>query len=348
MNAPAPTRWPDVITPLLRGEDLTAEQTTWAMQQVLSGSATPVQIAGFAVALRSKGETVAEVEGLVRGMYDYVEPIDVPGPTLDVVGTGGDMANTVNISTMAAMVAAGAGVRVVKHGNRAASSTCGAADLVEELGVPLDLEPAAVAKLVDEVGITFCFAQRFHPALRHAGQTRRELGVPTTFNFLGPLANPARPTAQVVGVSDSRMAPIVAGVLARRGTRAWVLRGEDGLDELTTATRSRIWAVEDGTVVEAEIDPVDFGFARSGADALRGGEAAHNARVCRAVLTGVERGPIRDAVLLNAAAGIAVANPTKGSIPDQLRVGLERAKEAIDSGAAGTLLERWVTAARGV
>lgn len=347
MNSPT-LRWPDVIGGLLRGEDLTAEQTAWAMEQVLTGSATPAQIAGFVVALRTKGETVAEVDGLVRKMYEHAELIDVPGPTLDVVGTGGDLANTVNISTMSAIVAAGAGERVAKHGNRAASSTCGAADLIEALGIPLDLEPTAVAKLVDEVGITFCFAQRFHPALRHAGPARRELGVPTVFNFLGPLANPARPTAQMVGVSDARMAPIVAGVLARRGIRAWVVRGEDGLDEITTATKSRIWAVDGDAVVETEIDPTDFGFARSSADALRGGDAAHNAKVCRDVLSGAERGPIRDSVLLNAAAGLAVVSPGSGTIADQLRGGLERAAHAIDSGAAAAVLDRWIAAATAV
>lgn len=339
-------QWPEVLGGLLRGSDLSADQTAWAMEQVLSGSASPAQIAGFAVALRAKGETVAEVEGLVRAMYTHAEGVVVAGPAVDVVGTGGDLANTVNISTMAAIVVAGAGGRVVKHGNRSASSACGAADLLEELGVPLDLEPAAVASLVDEVGITFCFAPVFHPALRHAAQPRRELGVPTTFNFLGPLANPARPEAQAVGVADERMAAIVAGVLASRGTRGWVFRGDDGLDEITTATTSRVWLVAGGEVHEDVLDPAAFGFTVSPVDALRGGDATHNAAVCHKLLAGDERGPIRDAVVLNAAAALAALDGRCQSVAEDLSTGLERATAAIDSGAAGDVLDRWVSAAQ--
>ena len=240
--------WPQVLGPLLRHEDLEASATAWAMEQILSGAASPAQLAGFVIALRSKGETVAEVEGLVATMRDFATRVTVPGRTLDVVGTGGDQAHTVNISTMSAIVAAGAGAKVVKHGNRAASSACGAADVLEELGIPLDLTAAQVAEVGERVGITFCFASAFHPALRNAAVPRRELGVPTTFNLLGPLANPGDPSAQAVGVADARVAGLVAGVLARRGIDALVFHGDDGLDELTTRTTSQVWTVGGGTV----------------------------------------------------------------------------------------------------
>ncbi|HZX07279.1 anthranilate phosphoribosyltransferase, partial [Kribbella sp.] len=220
--------WSHVIGPLLRHEDLEAAATAWAMEQILSGAATPAQLAGFVIALRSKGETVTEVEGLVQTMREFATPISVPGRTLDVVGTGGDQAHTVNISTMSAIVAAGAGAKVVKHGNRAASSACGAADVLEELGIPLDLSGPQVAEVGERAGITFCFAAAFHPALRNAAVPRRELGVPTTFNLLGPLANPGDPSAQAVGVADGRVAGLMAGVLARRGIDALVFHGDDG------------------------------------------------------------------------------------------------------------------------
>jgi anthranilate phosphoribosyltransferase len=338
-----PQTWPAVLSALLERRDLPAETTAWAMGEIMSGSATPVQIAGFVVALRAKGETVDEVEGLVQAMYDHATHISIPGQAVDVVGTGGDRAHTVNISTMAAMVAAGAGARVVKHGNRAASSACGAADLLEELGVRLDLSPARVAEIADEVGITFCFAPVFHPALRHAAVTRRELGVPTTFNFLGPLANPAKPTAQAVGVADGRMAGIVAGVLAGRGVTALVFRGDDGLDELTTTTTSRVWLVRDGQVREERLDPSNLGVAAAPPDALRGGDATRNADVARRFLAG-ERGPVRDAVLLNAAAALAAYDGVKGALVDLLPPAMDRAADAVDTGSAANVLDRWVAA----
>ncbi len=217
MGTAASTSWPALLTRLLRGEDLASEDTSWAMEQVMLGEATPAQVAGFVVALRSKGESPDEVAGLVAAMLDHAERIEVPGPAVDTCGTGGDRAHTVNISTMSAMVVAGAGARVVKHGNRAASSACGSADLLEELGVVVDLAPERVVECVERAGIAFCFAPRFHPALRHAAAARRELGVATVFNFLGPLANPAQPGAQAVGVADSRMAAVMAEVLADRG-----------------------------------------------------------------------------------------------------------------------------------
>ncbi len=338
-----PQTWPSVLAALLEGADLPSEATAWAMGEIMSGSATPAQIAGFVVALRAKGETVDEVEGMVRAMYSHAAPISVAGPAVDVVGTGGDRAHTVNISTMAALVAAGAGARVVKHGNRAASSACGAADVLEELGIRLDLPASRVAEIASEVGITFCFAPVFHPALRHAAVPRRELGVPTTFNFLGPLANPARPSAQAVGVADGRMAGIVAGVLAGRGVSALVFRGDDGLDELTTTTTSRVWRVHDGEVREERLDPAALGVRPASPDALRGGEATYNADVARRMLAG-EEGPVRDAVLLNAAAALVAYDGVQGQLVVQLGPALERAAASVDTGAAADTLTRWVAA----
>jgi anthranilate phosphoribosyltransferase len=336
--------WPDILSTLLDGSDLPADATAWAMGEIMNGDATPSQIAGFVMALRAKGESVDEVEGLVHTMYQHATPITVPGPALDIVGTGGDRAHTVNISTMAAIVAAGAGVRVVKHGNRAASSSCGAADVLEELGIRLDHPPSRISDIAAEAGITFCFAAVFHPAMRFASVTRRELGVPTVFNFLGPLANPARPSAQAVGVADPRMAGIVAGVLAGRGVSALVFRGDDGLDELTTTTTSRVWVVRNGEVAEERIDPAVLGIAPAAPEALRGGDAAFNASAVRRLVEG-ERGPVRDTVLLNAAAGLAAFDGGDGSLTDRLAQGLERAEKSVDSGAAAATLERWISLA---
>ncbi len=350
--------WSEVLSALLRRADLPPDATAWAMNEIMSGEATSAQIAAFVVALRAKGETVDEVSGLVEAMYVHATTIDVPGRTLDVVGTGGDRAHTVNISTMAALVAAGAGATVVKHGNRAASSACGSADLLEELGVPLDLQPGQVAELAGEVGITFCFAPVFHPALRHAAGPRREIGVATTFNFLGPLANPARPVAAAVGVADARMAGILAGVLARRDVSALVFHGDDGLDELTTTTTSRVWLVHRGAVVESFLDPGQLGIAHHEPVELRGGSVAVNAAAARAFFAG-EGGAARDTVLLNAAAAlVAYELADRGSVtgrleaaaaaaelPQLLRRSLAQAAESVDTGAAAGALERWVEAA---
>ncbi|TDO60738.1 anthranilate phosphoribosyltransferase [Kribbella sp. VKM Ac-2571] len=336
--------WPQVLNPLLRHEDLEASATAWAMEQILSGAASPAQLAGFVIALRSKGETVTEVEGLVATMRDFATRISVPGRTLDVVGTGGDQAHTVNISTMSAIVAAGAGAKVLKHGNRAASSACGAADVLEELGVPLDLTAEQVAEVGERAGITFCFAPAFHPALRHAAVPRRELGVPTTFNFLGPLANPGNPSAQAVGVGDSRIAGLMAGVLARRGIDALVFHGDDGLDELTTRTTSQVWVVGDGKVEgPVTLDPRELGIEPVSADALKGADAAYNAKVVRALVDG-EPGAVRDVVLLNAGAALAAYTPEAGSVTERIRTGMDRAAAAIDSGAAKDVLDRWIAA----
>jgi len=335
--------WPDVLTALMARQNLSVDDTAWAMDSIMRGEATDVQIAGFAVALRSKGETVEEIAGLVRAMYAHATTIEVPGETVDVVGTGGDRARTVNISTMSAIVVAGTGAKVVKHGNRAASSASGASDVLEKLGVNLELTPQRVAEVAGEAGITFCFAIKFHPALRHVGTARSELGVATPFNVLGPLTNPARVKAQATGVADLRMAPIIAGVLAERGSSALVFRGDDGLDELTTTATSQVWVVRDGKVEQVGFDPRDVGLPLVPVEALRGADPAHNAQVVRRLLAG-ETGPVRDAVLLNSAAALVALNPRGGTLEEQIAAGLVTAAESIDSGTAAAVLERWAAA----
>lgn len=322
--------------------DLDAGSTTWAMEEILSGNATPAQIAGFAVALRAKGETLAEVQGLVDAMYRHAVPFAVDGRVVDIVGTGGDLAKTVNISTMSAVVIAGAGVPVVKHGNRAASSASGAADVLEELGVRLDVPPTRLAEVLDAVGITFCFAPVFHASYRFTAVPRRELGIPTTFNFLGPLVNPAKPAASAVGVADARMGPIMAGVLAARGADAFVFRGDDGLDEITTSTTSSVWIADgaSGAVSEDTIDPRALGFDYTPVSELTGGDPAFNAKVFERVLAG-EQSSVRTAVVLNAGAAIAAHEAGSGDLESRLRAGIERAQGSIDSGAATSVLESW-------
>jgi anthranilate phosphoribosyltransferase len=335
--------WPALLNGLLDGRDLSADDTAWAMDLIMRGEATDAQIAGFAVALRAKGETVDEISGMVRTMYAHANVIEVPGETVDIVGTGGDGAKTVNISTMSAVVIAGTGAKVVKHGNRAASSASGASDVLEKLGVNLELTPRRVAEVAEEAGITFCFAVKFHPALRHVAAARGQLGIRTTFNFLGPLTNPARVKSQAVGVAHAPMAPIVAGVLAERGNSSLVFRGDDGLDELTTTATSRVWVVRDGKVREESFDPRDVGIGLVPVEALRGADASYNAEVARRLLGG-ETGPVRDAVLLNSAAALVALSPGSAPLADQIREGMARAAEAIDSGAALKVLERWVAA----
>ena len=339
--------WPELLTSLIAGTDLSPDAAVWAMDQILAGEATAVQIAGFAVALRAKGETVEEISGLARAMLDRATPISLPTDAVDVVGSGGDRANTVNISTMAAIVTAATGVPVVKHGNRAASSACGTADCLEALGVVLDVPPRLQPAVLAEAGIVFLFAPLYHPSLRHAASARRELGVQTTFNFLGPLANPARPAAQAVGVADARMAPLVAGVIAGRNNRGLVFHGDDGLDELTTTTASDVWMIAGGRVAATRLDPLDLGLPRADRADLVGADPAHNAQVVREVLAGAG-GPIRDIVALNAAAAcLAHATPdlSRPLVP-QLASQLERVTRAIDSGAAAAVLERWAIRTR--
>lgn len=340
------SRWPEVLGALVAHQDLSQEQAAWAMSEIVAGEATSAQIAGFAVALRTKGETVPEVTGLVDAMLAVATPVSIPGRLLDIVGTGGDRSMSVNISTMSAIVAAGAGAKVVKHGNRSASSKSGSSDVLAELGIRLDLPAARVAELADEVGITFLFAAMFHPGLRHAGPTRSELGIGTTFNFLGPLANPARPQANAIGTADPRMAPVMAGVFAERGVDAWICHGNDGLDELTTTTTSRVWAVSGGEIESFTLDPLAYGIARASAEDLRGGEPAYNADAVRRLLAG-EKGAVRDAVVLNAGSALAVYDAAPGSIEERVEAGLAKARESLDSGAAQSVLDRWVAASAG-
>ncbi|MDT4941615.1 MAG: anthranilate phosphoribosyltransferase [Pseudonocardiales bacterium] len=346
MAPPAGLDWPALLTALMSGAELSAGDTAWAMDEVMAGNATPAQLAAFAVLLRAKGETAQELSGLVRTMVDRAAPLTIEGRAVDVVGTGADRAHTVNISTMAALVVAGSGRRVVKHGNRAATSSCGSADVLEELGVVIDLPAAGVARTVAEVGIGFCFAPIFHAGMRHAGAPRRELGVPTFFNFLGPLTNPARVPAAAIGCADSRMAPVMAAVLAERGDTAIVFRGDDGLDELTTTTTSSAWVAVDGAVVAATVDPAALGIDPVTPETLRGADKVFNAAVVRDVLAGGAPG-VREVVLLNAAAGIAAYDGLSAErLHDALARGLRLAAESVDSGAAGQLLDRWVAASR--
>jgi anthranilate phosphoribosyltransferase len=320
---------------------LERDEASAAMNAVMAGDATPAQIGAFLLALRTKGETSEELEGFAHTMLGYAVPVKAPQPVIDTCGTGGDRAGTFNISTIAALVVAGAGVPVAKHGNRAASSHCGSADLLEELGVRIDLDAAGVERCLDEAGIGFMFARTFHPAMANAGPVRADLRVPTVFNFLGPLTNPARPYAQVVGVSDERMLPLMAEVLARRGTRAKLFRGVDGLDELTTTDLSTVYEVKDGTVRETHLDPAKLGLGKVKPEDLAGGTAAQNADIARRILDG-ERGAQRDVVVLNAGAALEVAGFAGG-----LEEGMSTAARAIDDGDAAKTLTRWIEVSNG-
>ena len=331
--------WPEVLGRLLRRDDLPAELAERALGAILTGEATDAQIAGFAVGLRAKGETSEELAALVRTMLRLADRVEVPSdaPLVDTCGTGGDRSGTVNVSTMAALIVAGAGAKVAKHGNRAASSQCGSADVLEALGVVIDLDPAGVTRCIAETGIGFCFAQRFHSALRFAAGPRRELGVPTTFNFLGPLANPAGATRRTVGVSDPAMAERLVGALAELGAEhALVFYGHDGLDELTTTTTSTVFELHDGEVAKYEIDPVALGLVTVEPGALAGGDAGGNAQVVHRVLAG-QPGPAREIAALNAAAGLLVAG-----LADDLAGGLELAFASIDDGRAAATLAAFV------
>jgi anthranilate phosphoribosyltransferase len=335
----------------MAGAPLVAAETAWAMGEIMDGAATSAQVAAFVVALRCKGETSAEVDGFVSAMLERAVPLPLAErlqtAAVDTCGTGGDRAGTVNISTMAAITVAAAGVPVVKHGNRAATSRAGSADLLEALGVAIDLEPAAVARCVEQVGIGFCFAPRFHPALRHAAGPRGEIGVPTVFNVLGPLTNPARITRQALGVPQPWLGPVLAGVLARRGASALVFRGDDGLDELTPGARSAVWVVSGGTVREDEVNPQELGLPFATVDDLRGGDAAHNAEVAREVLGGGGSEAVRAAVALNAAAALVAATGTTDEpVVAQLRPALQRAQDVLASGEGLALLQRWVKASK--
>jgi anthranilate phosphoribosyltransferase len=343
--------WADLISSLLDGRDLSVWESTWAMRQVMRGEATPSQLAGFLIALRAKGETVDEIVGFRDAILEAALPLPVDPRVLDIVGTGGDRFGTVNVSTMAAIVAAATGVPVVKHGNRAASSASGASDVLSALGLDLALSPDHVAESLARTGITFAYAAAFHPGFRHAGPTRAELGVPTVFNFLGPLCNPARAEANAVGVAQIDRVPLITGVFRTRGATALVFRGDDGLDELTTTGHSRVWEVSLGDIHEHDLDPRDLDIPLAEIDDLLGGDPAHNAGVVRRVVGG-ETGPVRDIVLLNAAAGIVSyrlsQDPAQVQRPilERLSEAKDVAAEAIDSGAAAKKLDDWVAVTR--
>jgi anthranilate phosphoribosyltransferase len=331
----------EVLTPILarlvRGEALSTDDVETAASEIFEGRVADVQAAGFIVALRMKGETEAELAALVKTMHRYAVHVDVPDGAIDTCGTGGDRSGTVNVSTMAALIAAGAGARVVKHGNRAASSQCGSADVLEALGVAIELGPEGVSRCVAEAGVGFCLAPRYHPAMRFLGPARRELGVPTTFNFLGPLANPARVRRQAVGVSDATMAAKMLGALRALGTeRAMVFYGDDGLDELTTTTTSTMHELVDGELRTATVDALDLGLARAQPEQLAGGDAEANANTVRKVLAG-EKSAVRDIAVLNAAAALVV-----GGLASDLGAAVDAASDSIDDGRAAAALDTLV------
>ena len=348
----SPYTWSSILSALVEGRDLSIGESEWAMGQVMAGEATSAQLAGLLVALRAKGETVDEIVGFRDAVLANAEKLAVDPMALDIVGTGGDPYGAVlNISSVASIIAAAAGVPVVKHGNRGASSASGASDVLSALGVDIDIAPERAAEVLRETGITFAFAARFHPGFRHAGPTRKELGISTLFNILGPLCNPARPEASAVGVSDLSRVPLMVGVFQTRGATALVYRGDDGIDKLTTTGHSHIWEVSRGAVTEHDLDPADLGIPRADIADLLGKDPEHNARLARAVHAG-ERGPQRDIILLNAAAGLAAfalaQDPDLQREPmvGRLAAELERAAEVVDSGAAAAKLEEWVAATR--
>lgn len=344
--------WPILLTRLLDGDDLTIAEATWAMEQMMGGHASPAQFAGFLIALRAKGETVDEIVGFRDAVLAHARPIGIDPMVLDIVGTGGDpFGAVVNVSSIASIVAAAAGVPVAKHGNRGASSASGASDVLRALGIDLDLEPDDVAGVFHEVGLTFLHAQAFHPGFRHAGPVRRELGVSTVFNILGPLVNPARPEASAVGVAQLDRVPLVVGVFRTRGATALVYRGDDGIDKLTTTGHSHMWEVSRGSVTEHDIDPHELGVDYSSIEDILGADPEHNAGIARAVLAG-EPGAVRDIVLLNAAAGLAAfrlaEDPAQLTRPitERLREQLAVAEQVIDSGMAARKLAEWAEATR--
>lgn len=343
--------WPDTLTRLIKREDLSYDQAGWAIKQTMSGEATQAQFASFLTALASKGTNAEEIRGMADAMVSMAVPINVEGEVLDIVGTGGDHLHTANISTTASLVIASAGIPVVKHGNRASTSKSGAADVLESMGMNLNLCVEAVEKNFANLGITFIFANVFHPAMRYVAPVRRELGVATAFNILGPLTNPARPATSVIGVGIAGMAELMANVLAERGSRALVFRGRDhGMDELSTVGVNDVWEVRDYKVTHHEFDAVkELGLPPASVEDLRGGDAVANAEIMRAVLGG-EKGAIRDAVMLNAAAAFVAEGsrvaPSDASFSERMAKGCEIARERIDSGAALSLLDRWIEISR--
>jgi anthranilate phosphoribosyltransferase len=335
--------WASSIAKMESGLDLEPQEAQALMREVLEDRSDKEVLKRFLLALKNKGETAEEVSALVQQMYLHCGPITITERAVDTVGTGGDGAHTINISTTAAIIAAAAGSRVVKHGNRAASSRSGAGDLLEALGVAINLDGEKVARTVSELGIGFCFAPIFHPAMRFAAPARKELGTATVFNILGPLANPARPKAAAIGVANERMHLVMAQVLAERGVEGFVFRGEDGLDEITLATSTSVLTIGGGKISSDRIDAKDFGLSNAPISALVGGDASENARITKAIFSG-ERGAPRDAVLLNAAAAIAAFDgETDRTIQERISTSLIKASSAVDSGAASQLLDKWIT-----
>ena len=336
--------WPAVLGKVTEGRDLTVDEASWAMSEIMSDSATGAQIAAFGVAVKMKGAAPTELRGLAQAMLERANRVNADVPAVDIVGTGGDRSHTVNISTMTSIVVAAAGVPVIKHGNRAASSKSGGADVLEALGVAIDLGPAAVERCLTDVGIGFCFAPVFHPAFRFAGPPRREIGIPTVFNVLGPLTNPAAPPAGLIGCAFDDLAPTLAQTFADRGNRVLVVRGDDGLDELTTTTTSTVWQVVGGRVTQLRVDPLELGIELVELAALQGGDAQENAGIARDLFAG-KRGPVRDAVTLNAAAALVAFEQEQSYSQDEftaaLRSAMSRIDDVLDSGAAATQLAQW-------
>ena len=327
----------ETIAKLVAGQSLKMEEAAQVMEEIMSGEVTPAQFGAFVTALRLKGETVEEIAGLAKTMRAKAIPVRVGGPVVDTCGTGGDGAATFNISTTAAFVVAGAGIKVAKHGNRAMSSQCGSADVLEALGVKLELTAEQVERCLREVGIGFMFAQSFHPAMKYAGAPRREIGIRTVFNILGPLTNPAGPIPQVLGVADGSLLKKMALVLQSLGCRhALVVHGEDGLDEITLTGKSRVCELKGNRTASYSINPEDYGLSRASLDSLKGGTADDNAALLRSILSGTP-GPQRDAVLMNAAAGLVA-----GDVASSFQEGLALAREAVDSGQAMAKLEQFI------
>lgn len=333
--------WELILKSLSDKSDLTNDQVTWAMSQILEGKASNNEIKDFLIGLKTKGESAAEVEALVAQMYSYSAPINISERSVDTVGTGGDGANTINISTAAAIVTNAAGARVVKHGNRAATSKSGSADLLEALGIKIDLTGAEVEQTVHKIGIGFCFAPIFHSSMKHAAVARKELGVPTVFNILGPLANPAKPIACAIGVARAELLSLMAQVLLDQGKEGFVFRGDDGLDEVSLSTTTQVIQISNGELTQSVFNPEDLGIASAPITALAGGDAAYNAQMTMKIFSG-EKGAMRDAVTLNAAFAIA-AFKADFNLPLQTQIanGLVLANKAIDSGAALSIVNKW-------
>jgi len=352
---PSQTNWISILEDLDAKRNLTRQQSSWALSEIMSGQAPEAEVSNFLVALRTKGETVDELAGLVDTMLQNCLQLETGNDAVDIVGTGGDMIGTVNISTMASILTAAAGVPVLKHGSRSASGKTGSSEMLAELGVNLELSPQQVAQVFKESGITFFFALVFHPAMKHAALIRKKLGVPTTFNFLGPLANPAQPLATSLGVANEQVAPLMAQELAQRGRFGLVSRGNDGLDELTTTTKSQIWEVSPNLVTKWELDPSLLGIKKANLEQLLGGDASYNAQIARDLFAGGTSGnlgAVRDIVILNAAGGVVAYQAAKdpnlvgSELVTRFESAVQLVTSALDSGKAHSKLEQWAQASK--